>query len=254
MSFAITLVDLNADLVAAWQAAFADAPEVRVVHGSILCEGADAWVTPTNARGRMDGGLDAVMKRYFGAAIEARVRREINARFGGPLPVGAATCVGTAGLWTPPTGPRPMYLISAPTMRDASQDVSRTLNAAWAFAAALQAAHLQNRMECGDGGIYSLAVPGLGAATGRLAPESCARQMRLAYGLFRDHAAGFDNFEAMRAALVARLVGDPVAPAAAAHFRNVPVTGVARARGGPRRRSLFNLFRNEHGGRQVRIA
>ena len=242
MQISLTLVDVNVRLVAAWRDAFADAPEVRVAHGSILQQPTDAWVTPTNARGSMDGGLDAVMKRYFGAAVEQRVRREITQHFRGHLPVGAATCVSTAGLWTPPTGPRPLYLISAPTMSGSSEDVSRTLNVAWAFAAALQAAHQQNMVTCGAGdtgeygpgeaGVYSLAVPGLGSRTGQVPPAECARQMRLAYDLFRGHDFGFDSFDAMRDALTTHL-GDP------APRRMVPVRP-PRANG--RRRGLFRFF------------
>src|SRR5687767_10773730 len=142
MQFALTLVDVNPRLVAAWESAFADFPEVNVVCDSILRQPADAWVTPTNAHGSMDGGLDAVMKRYFGAGVEARVKREIRAGYGGHLPVGGAVCVTTEGLYTPPGGGCPRYLISAATMAGTAEDVSQTCNAAWAFAAAVRAARL----------------------------------------------------------------------------------------------------------------
>src|SRR5687767_11082028 len=142
--FALTLVDINARMVAAWRAHFPgdDCPEVRIVHGSILRQQADAWVTPTNARGSMDGGLDAVLKRYLGNGIEARVRREITHRHDGWLGVGCATCVGTDGLWAPPGGAQPRFVISTPTMLTSSENVSGTLNVAWSFAAALHAARL----------------------------------------------------------------------------------------------------------------
>src|SRR3954468_12497062 len=116
MFFWVTLIDIIPRLVVAWKDAFLDVPEVRVVQGSILVHPADAWVTPTNGRGDMGGGLDAVMKRYFGGGGGARVQRQIAGRFGGRLGVGRATCVPTAGLWTPPGGPLPRFLISAATM------------------------------------------------------------------------------------------------------------------------------------------
>src|SRR5205085_312386 len=150
MEMAITLTDINPRLVAAWEEEFADVADVHVVYGSILLRPADAWVTPTNARGRMDGGLDAVMKRYLGAGIEARVQREIAARFGGRLPVGCAACVTTTGLSVPRGGPRPAFLISAPTMAASSENVSETLNVAWAFAAAIQAARSLNALQPGS--------------------------------------------------------------------------------------------------------
>jgi O-acetyl-ADP-ribose deacetylase (regulator of RNase III) len=203
MHFSLTLVDINPRVVSAWQDQFQDHPEVRVVCDSILRQDADAWVTPTNARGSMDGGMDAVMKRYFGEAIEARVRREIRVEFGGRLPVGGAVRVATGGLYVPPGGPRPRYLVSAATMAAASEDVSATCNAAFAFAAAVAAA-------CGAavGGApaRAVAVPGLGTNTGRLAARDGARQMRVAYELLRDEAAeAAGDPQALRAELARRL-------------------------------------------------
>ena len=139
MNFSLTLVDINPRVVSAWQDQFQDHPEVRVVCDSILRQDADAWVTPTNARGSMDGGMDAVMKRYFGDAVEARVRREIRVEFDGRMPVGGAVRVRTEGLHVPPGGPRPRYLVSAATMGATSEDVSATCNAAFALAVALAA-------------------------------------------------------------------------------------------------------------------
>jgi O-acetyl-ADP-ribose deacetylase (regulator of RNase III) len=217
MDISISLVDLNARLVAEWRDAFAGEADVGVTHGSMLVQRADAWVTPTNARGSMDGGFDAAVKRYFGDGIEARVRREVRARFGGATPVGCATCVSTAGLSAPATGPQPRFVVSAPTMSGSAERVSGTLNTALAFAAAIQAARMRNAAE--PGGIATLAVPGLGASTGRMPPESCARQMLAAYELMRDHA--FDDFADMRAALLCEL-----APLAArARSRRVRVVG-----------------------------
>ena len=65
MDISISLVDLNARLVSEWRDAFAGEPDVAVVHGSMLLQRADAWVTPTNARGSMDGGFDAAVKRVL---------------------------------------------------------------------------------------------------------------------------------------------------------------------------------------------
>lgn len=219
--FSVTLIDINPRLVVAWKDAFIDVPEVMVVQGSILVHPADAWVTPTNARGDMGGGMDGVMKRYFGAGIESRVQRQIVGRHGGRLGVGQATCVSTAGLWTPPGGPLPRFLISTATMGGTSQDVSRTDNAAWACAAALQAARMQNDID--PGSIRSIAIPGLGASTGRVPPGSCAGQMRLAYDLLR--ARRFDDFEHMQDALRATLGDVPVAAAPALRRRRL--VGVA---------------------------
>ena len=228
MFFSLTLIDINPRLVVAWKDAFMDVPAVRVVQGSILVHPADAWVTPTNARGDMGGGLDAVMKRYFGAGIEARVRRQIAAGHGGRLAVGRATCVPTAGLGTPPGGPLPRFLISTATMGGASQDVSRTDNVAWACAAALQAARMQNEAEAGS--IRSIAVPGLGSSTGRVPPGSCAGQMRLAYDLLRHRR--FEDFEEMHDAWSGVVAVTPAPPRRNSERRPLVVTLL----GGPDRR------------------
>src|ERR1700722_14277642 len=116
MQVDVILVDINRNVVNAWRNAFADASEVSIREGSILDQNVDAWVTPTNSRGSMDGGLDRVIKDHFGASIEAKVQREIGNRHGGMLPVGHAVCASTGKK-------HPAYLISTPTMVETQEDV-----------------------------------------------------------------------------------------------------------------------------------
>ncbi|MGW6968306.1 ADP-ribosyltransferase domain-containing protein [Streptomyces zaomyceticus] len=190
----VVLVDVNDEVVKAWRSAFADTPEVEIRQGSLLDVDVDAWVSPTNARGRMDGGVDAVVKRHLGAGVQVRVQREIRARFGGSLPVGSAVCV--------PSGAAvPRYLISTPTMRQSSQNVSETMNVALACAAAFQAVHLQNREK--PGSIRSVALVGMGARTGRVPAGVCANLMWTGYTLFHDH--GFADYDQLRAAVLGQL-------------------------------------------------
>ena len=190
----LVFVDINPKMVQAWRQTFEEEPEVEVVHGSMLDQMVSAWVTPTNSRARMDGGLDGVIKQHLGSAIENRVQAEVHRLYGGLLPVGHATCV--------PTGkPQPRFLISTPTMHASSEDVSDTLNVALACAAALQAACAQNEHE--PGSIRSVALPGLGANTGRVPVEICADLMWTAYNLFRER--GFPDFAAVRVALEEQL-------------------------------------------------
>jgi O-acetyl-ADP-ribose deacetylase (regulator of RNase III) len=174
-SVTVTLIDINPRIVAAWHRAFTDHPEVRVVRGSMLDAHASAWVTPTNARGSMDGGLDAAIKQYLGPAVEDRVRREIARAYHGRLPVGGATCVSTGLV-------QPAFLISAATMGASAEDIRDTPNVTLACAAALHAVQLQNAAF--PGSIRSVALPGLGARTGRVPPEDCAEYMLAAYRLF----------------------------------------------------------------------
>ena len=186
----VILVDVNAKMVAAWRATFEENPEVDIVHGSMLDMKATAWVTPTNAKGSMDGGLDAVIKRHFGPKIEASVQKEIARLHGGSMPVGYATCVETGA-------DVPRFLISTPTMGGSSEDISDTMNVALACSAAFQAVHMQNARL--PGSIRAIALPGLGANTGKVPVEICADLMWTAYNMFRHHE--FTDFAAMRTAL-----------------------------------------------------
>lgn len=194
MAIQVVLVDVNPKMVKAWRDVFEDEPDVEIVHGSMLDQDVDAWVSPTNSKGSMDGGLDAVIKGRLGAKIEARLKQEIARLYNGFLPLGHATCVETGSSC-------PRYLISAPTMMASSQDVSDTMNVALACAAAFQAVHMQNTRR--PDSISSLALPGLGANTGKVPVEICADLMWTGYSLFRDRQ--FDHFGDIRAALEEQL-------------------------------------------------
>ncbi|MEV6923249.1 macro domain-containing protein [Dactylosporangium sp. NPDC051485] len=184
----VVLSDVNAKVVQAWLSAFADTPEVEIVKGSLLNQQVDAWVSPTNSLGRMDGGVDAIVKRHLGAGIQLRVQQAIRARFGATLPIGSAVCV--------PSGAAvPKYLISTPTMHHSAEDVRETLNVALACAAAFQAVHMQNAAE--PGSITSVALVGMGAATGKVPPQVCANLMWAGYTLFGEHS--FDDYDELRA-------------------------------------------------------
>lgn len=186
----LTLVDLNPKMIEAWLAVFDGEPGVEIVHGSLLDEHVAAWVTPTNSRAQMNGGVDGAVRARLGASIQARVRRAVNTRWGDFIPVGAATCVETGRA-------TPAWLISTPTMLESAEDISATLNVALATAAALQAVRAQNR-RC-PGSIRTVAMPGLGAGTGRVPLAVCAELMWTAWHLFEHHS--FESFEAVREAL-----------------------------------------------------
>lgn len=176
MDAQVILVDVNAKMVAAWRDVFEDNPEVIIVHGSMTDQATSAWVSPTNSKGNMDGGLDGVIKKFLGPKIQTRVQSEIARLHQGSMPLGYATCVATGS-------PKPPWLISTPTMVGRSDDVSDTLNVALACAAAFQAVRLQNA--AAPGSIGSVALPGLGANTGKVPVEICADLMWTAYNLVR---------------------------------------------------------------------
>ncbi|MGW6832308.1 ADP-ribosyltransferase domain-containing protein [Streptomyces sp. NPDC054949] len=197
----VVLTDVNERVVEAWRAAFEDTAGIEIHRGSILDEDVDAWVTPTNSRGRMDGGVDAVIRRHLGPGIQLRVRRAIRERFAGALPVGSAVCV-------PSGADVPRYLISTPTMVSSSQNVSDTLNVALSCAAAFQAVHRQNRRV--PGSIRSVALVGMGAQTGRVPARVCANLMWTGYTLFHDH--WFEDDDELRATILTQLSGIENAP------------------------------------------
>ncbi|MEU2392909.1 macro domain-containing protein [Streptomyces sp. NPDC007369] len=190
----VVLADVNPKVVESWRAAFADTPEIEIRKGSILHEEVDAWVSPTNSRGRMDGGVDAVIKRHLGAGIQLRVQRAIRDGFAGSLPVGSAVCVPSGAV-------NPRFLISTPTMETSSQNVSETLNVALACAAAFQAVHRQNLAQ--PGSITSVALVGMGARTGRVPARVCANLMWTGYTLFHDHH--FEDYDDLRSTIAAQL-------------------------------------------------
>ncbi len=198
----VVLTDVNGLVVQAWRAAFADVPGIEIHQGSIVAEQVDAWVSPTNSRGLMDGGVDAVIKGHLGAGIQLRVQRAIRDQFAGRLPVGSAVCV-------PSGATNPRFLIPAPTMEASAQNVSETLNVALACAAAFQAIHRQN--DLAPGSIGSVALVGLGARTGGVPARVCANLMWTGYTLFQDFR--FADYGELRATIVAQCADIESAPA-----------------------------------------
>jgi O-acetyl-ADP-ribose deacetylase (regulator of RNase III) len=194
METRIVLVDKNPAVVKAFHEAFAAESGFDFAFGSLLDQKVDAWVSPTNGRGDMSGGLDGAIRSRLGVQIQTRVKAEIRRQHGGFLPVGFATCVPTGRM-------APAYLISTPTMSEQAADVSATMNAALACCAALQAIVQHNREHRSS--IRSVAMPGLGTGTGRVSPELCADLMYTAFKALENQH--FSTFQEARAALEAVL-------------------------------------------------
>jgi O-acetyl-ADP-ribose deacetylase (regulator of RNase III) len=81
--------------------------------------------------------------------------------------------------------------------------VSDTLNVALACAAAFQAIHQHNARR--NDPITTVALPGLGANTGRVPPRVCANLMWTGYTLFQDYR--FRDWESLRTMMLAQLGG-----------------------------------------------
>ena len=114
-------------------------------------------------------------------------------------------------------------------MTGSSEDISDTMNVALACAAAFQAVHMQNARA--PGSIRSIALPGLGANTGRVPVEICADLMWTAYNLLTNQ--DFAGFAEMRAALEEELgsLGNNLAPGGTTAAKPAATT-VAHALGG----------------------
>lgn len=168
----IHLRDINPEIVSAWQAAFADIPEVAVSLGDILEHRADAIVSPANSFGYMDGGVDLVYSKFFGWELEANLRARLTAQHYGELPVGQALLLATGHKEIP-------YLLSAPTMR-VPGSIGNTVNVYLAFRAALIAVQ-QHNGSSSESAVHSLLVPGFGTGVGNMPAPRAAQQMRQAY-------------------------------------------------------------------------
>lgn len=170
------LVDRNADLVGAWEAAFetATAPSgwtFEIRQEDFLAENASALVSPANCFGYMDGGLDDTILVAL-PGIDDRVQAAILAEAHGELPVGQALVVETGDKRWP-------LLVAAPTMR-IPEPVPQTYNAYYAFRAVLLAIKRWNA-DNSSKPIETVRVPGFASGIGQMSPKMVAAQMREAW-------------------------------------------------------------------------
>lgn len=160
------LVDIDRAVADALAQAFALHTDVDVQCCDILSVAHDTIVSPANSHGFMDGGVDAVYRRFFGNQLEATVRRRIARRPGGLLPIGAAEIVDTGH-------PQIQRLVVAPTM-EMPEQVSAD-NAYRALRAALRT------IRASDLPIADVYCPGLCTLVGGVAAHEAAEQMAQAY-------------------------------------------------------------------------
>lgn len=169
----IYLIDHSARLINEWKIVFSDFKEVTPIEGDYFQQNADAIVSPANSFGIMDGGLDLAIRDTLGYQIESKVQERIREKYHGELPVGTAEILETNdGRWP--------YMVAAPTMR-IPENISNSINVYLAFKAILNAIKIFNHS---NGPIIkSMVCSGLGTGVGRVSPERCANQMRLAYNV-----------------------------------------------------------------------
>jgi O-acetyl-ADP-ribose deacetylase (regulator of RNase III) len=162
----IILVDINRQIVDEWRKVFGALHGLEIICGNIFDQEVDAIVSPANSFGYMDGGLDGKIRDFFGQQIEEKVQSKIRTDFSGEILVGQSFSIETKHQ-------KIRHLIVAPTMRLPSSIVG-TVNAYLAKKSILKTLLAEDS-------IRSIAIPGLGALSGKLEPRIAAVQMFYAY-------------------------------------------------------------------------
>ena len=134
-------------------------PSFEVELGDPLAFDIDAVVSPANTKGIMNGGYDAVLRRYFGVGIEYSVRQYLE-KF--QIDVGQAIAVKTGH-------PKVEWLIVSPTVSVAGEGLSGHASVSYACAFnSVKVAHQR--------GVKYLGMTGLGSGVGGLNRREAARQ------------------------------------------------------------------------------
>jgi O-acetyl-ADP-ribose deacetylase (regulator of RNase III) len=177
MPLTVHLRDTNPELVKAWQVFFGRNAKVDISEGSVFDLDVSVLVTPANSFGIMDDGLGNQLNKLTEGKLEARVRKLIQDKHAGELPVGCAEVITT-------NLDKPKLTIIAPTMRVPIRMTNANVNSYMATRAALRtlAAYMrQEREDSGESKIESVALVGMGTGAGKTAPAVAAFQMYEAY-------------------------------------------------------------------------
>ena len=158
--------DDNDEVAEALKLAFRGYPEIAVTVGDLLKLATNCVVSPANAQGFMDGGIDRAIVSFFGSAIELKVRDAILRRPEERLPVGSSLVVRTGHEVIP-------FLLVATTME--SPEMVEPLNAYRAMTAILRLA--SSNEEIGR----DVFCPGLCTGVGGVRASDAAEQMARAY-------------------------------------------------------------------------
>ena len=118
----IYLIDRKLSMVNAWKEFCGDIDEVTIIHGSILDDPKwDAFVSPANSFGFMNGGVDLAYSEHYGWGIQKKLQEIIAKDYFGELPVGDCVWLHTGNTEVP-------FMFSAPTMRTPTMLPEDTMN------------------------------------------------------------------------------------------------------------------------------
>lgn len=157
----ITICDRNPGVIEAFKNTCVSNAEIDYRVGDILTVKCDAFVSPANSFGWMDGGVDYAYSTFFGWDLQKRLQSYLELEPFGELLVGRAFIVPTLDERVP-------YLISAPTMR-VPMRISDAADIYLATRAAVAAAV--------KGLLAHIAFPGMGTGCGEVRPEVAANAM-----------------------------------------------------------------------------
>lgn len=165
-----TFVDTNPAVVEAFQDHLPSggvAPSDEIILGDWTeALPADCVVSPANAFGLMDGGMDQALTDFFGPLLQQEVRHAIHHEYAGTQPIGTCLIVPTSHDDCP-------FLAHAPTMF-LPADIRGSLYVYAAFRSIIVAT--TRNIHCGH-----VICPGLGTLTGNVPPQIAALQMKLAW-------------------------------------------------------------------------
>lgn len=201
MSPHIYLVDRKLSMVNAWKEFCSNIDEVTIIHGSILDNPKwDAFVSPANSFGFMNGGVDLAYSEHYGWDIQRRLQEVIARDYFGELPVGNCVWLHTHNNEVP-------FMFSAPTMRTPTILSSDTLNPYLATRAVLLCHQQMLKIDGID--VKGIAFPGMGTGVGKVNERLCAFQMKTAIERVRN---GVKPFKYLRDACIDQHVNITTVP------------------------------------------
>lgn len=178
MTLSFHLRDKNPEVVKAWDKFFGRQSNLDITEGDALELPVSAVVTPLNSFGIMGSGFAKELNNRTNGMLENRIRKIIEDKHAGELPVGYAEVLKT-GLSSPE------YVVIAPTVRVPPDRMSNAnVNTYLSTRAALRAVASFIRKELQDGRespIKSVAIVGMGTGEGKTPPVIAAFQMYEAY-------------------------------------------------------------------------
>ena len=173
----LILVDVQQAMCRSWKEYFHEYQSVSIINGRFeRVKEYDCLVSPANAYGLMDGGIDLAIRNYFGMGLQYAVHKVIQKEYFGEQPVGTSFVVYTGNEEYP-------FLAHTPTMR-VPTDIRTTQNVYEAMFAMLRA--VANFNKNNGHPIKKVLCPGLGTQTGSMDFAEAARQMHQAYKNFNN--------------------------------------------------------------------